>query len=142
MIIAVDFDGTLCENNWPEIGKPNWFVINRLTERRAVGDKLILWTCREGDELEEAILWCLNHGLRFDAVNGNLPEMTEKYGNDCRKVFADEYWDDKAVIASGHRVIRYIPPKMGRPDVGITHTERPRRLWMKLWKWFFGEDFW
>ena len=47
--------------------------------------------------LDKAVSWCRAHGLRFDAVNDNLPEHVRKYGNNCRKVFADEYWDDKSV---------------------------------------------
>lgn len=97
-IIAVDFDGTLCENRWPEIGQENRHVINQLIRHQADGDKIILWTCRSGQMLDDAILWCLNRGLRFNAINANLAENIERYGNDCRKVFADEYWDDKSVI--------------------------------------------
>ena len=96
--IAVDFDGCLCENKWPDIGEANQPIINELARRQAEGDKLILWTCREGKMLSAAILWALNHGLRFDAINDNLPEHQKQYGNNCRKVYADEYWDDKSVI--------------------------------------------
>ena len=96
-IIAVDFDGCLCTNVWPEIGEPNTKLIYRLKFRRAHGDKLILWTCREGALLDVALEWCRAHGLEFDAANENLPEMVERYGGDCRKISADEYWDDKAV---------------------------------------------
>lgn len=96
-IIAVDFDGTLCVNKWPEIGDQNWSVINMLKRRKAGGDRLILWTCREGEMLQAALKWCGEHGLRFDAVNNNLPERIAKYGNNPRKVSADEYWDDKAI---------------------------------------------
>lgn len=95
-IYAVDFDGTLCESIYPGIGTPNIALINHLIKRRKQGNKIILWTCRCGDRLEEAISWCMEHGLEFDAVNENLPEMIEWYGNDCRKVFADVYIDDKA----------------------------------------------
>ena len=98
MIIAVDFDGTLCENRWPEIGQENRHVINQLIRHQADGDKIILWTCRSGQMLDDAILWCLNRGLRFNAINANLAKNIERYGNDCRKVYADEYWDDKSVI--------------------------------------------
>lgn len=97
MIIAVDFDGTLCRSVWPGIGEPNMSVICYIKERKRRGDKLILWTCREGKRLEEAVEWCKAHGLEFDAVNENLPEMKRKFGNDPRKIFASEYWDDKAV---------------------------------------------
>lgn len=96
-VIAVDFDGCLCENRYPEIGNPIWPTINALTKRKAQGDKIILWTCREGEKLTEAVVWCLNHGLKFDAVNDNLPENIARYGNNCRKVWATEYWDDRAV---------------------------------------------
>ena len=95
--IAVDFDGCLCTKNWPGIGEPNHKAIDDLLRRQADGDKVILWTCRTGEQLEEAILWCRNRGLRFDAVNENLPEHQEYFGNNTRKIYADEYWDDKAV---------------------------------------------
>lgn len=99
--IAVDFDGTLCENKYPEIGKPNKKIINNLRARqRKAGTKLILWTCREGDELDEAVEWCRSQKLEFDAVNDNLPEHIEKHGNNSRKIHANEYWDDKAVTVS------------------------------------------
>ena len=97
MIIAVDFDGTLCENAWPEIGDAKYIILNAVIDARCRGDKIILWTNREGEELEEAVRWCASHGLRFDAVNENLPELKEKYGNDTRKIGADIYIDDKAV---------------------------------------------
>ena len=96
-IIAVDFDGCLCKNAWPEIGKPNLGAIGPLLHRQDKGDKLILWTCREGKALQDALEWCGRYGLKFDAVNANLPEMNAMYGNDSRKIGADEYWDDKAV---------------------------------------------
>lgn len=96
-IIAVDFDGCLCEKKWPDIGAANWDAIHALIRRRAEGDKVILWTCRDGQMLDAAILWCLNHGLKFDAINDNLESNKEQFGNNTRKVFADEYWDDKAV---------------------------------------------
>lgn len=95
-IIAVDFDGCLCKNAWPEIGAANAELINRLKFSRATGDKLILWTCREGKALDEAVAWCNAQGLGFDAVNANLPEMNAMYGNDSRKIGADWYLDDKA----------------------------------------------
>lgn len=96
-IYACDFDGTLCESVFPGIGSPNIALINHLIKRRKQGNKVILWTCRCGERLHEAVEWCKQFGLKFDAVNENLPEMIEWYGNDCRKVAADVYIDDKAV---------------------------------------------
>jgi hypothetical protein len=95
MIIAVDFDGTLCRNAWPLIGKPRRRVIRKALRRHRRGDTLILWTCREGDRLAEAVAWCAEHGLVFDYVNENAKGLVEKYGNDCRKIGADVYVDDK-----------------------------------------------
>lgn len=92
---AIDFDGTLCENAWPRIGKANIATIAFFRERKSKGDKLILNTCREGDLLEKAIVFCKKQGLTFDAVNENLPERIVSYGGDCRKISADYYVDDK-----------------------------------------------
>ena len=95
-IYAVDFDGTLCESKFPEIGSPNIKLINHLIELRHQGDKVILWTCRVGERLEKAVEWCKSYGLEFDAINENLSSQIEKWGNETRKVFADVYIDDKA----------------------------------------------
>lgn len=62
---------------------------------QAKGNKLILFTCREGKPLEDAVEWCRNLGLVFDAVNENLPEGIAEYGSNCRKVYADIYLDDR-----------------------------------------------
>lgn len=95
MIYAVDFDGYICTNAWPEIGQPNQDIIDYFKLLKRQGNKLILWTCREGELLEKAISWCALHGLFFDAHNQNLPELIGQYGNDCRKIGADYYCDDK-----------------------------------------------
>lgn len=95
-IIAVDFDGTLCENLYPKIGAPKTDVIAKLKAEKEAGTRIILWTCRSNYDLTEAIKWSLLQGLQFDAVNDNLPEMTELFRNNSRKIFASEYWDDKA----------------------------------------------
>lgn len=97
-IIAVDFDGTLCFSNWPELGEPNCHLIEYLRNWREQGNKLILWTCRAGDALERAISWCHDHHLEFDAINDNLPEVIELYGNNSRKITCDYYIDDKAML--------------------------------------------
>ena len=95
-IYAVDFDGTLCEYKWPDIGEPNAEMIDYLKCQQRFGVKLILWTCREGERLQEAIDWCKEQGLEFDAVNENLPEIIEEFGKDNRKIFANIYIDDRA----------------------------------------------
>ena len=96
MIIAVDFDGTLCEECWPEIGSPNLKLIGELIYRKSLGDKLILWTCRSDFCLAQAVKWCASYGLTFDAVNDNVQEIVDKYGSNSRKITADVYIDDRS----------------------------------------------
>ena len=93
-IIAVDFDGTLFENAWPDVGAPIEKNINKLKAEQADGAKVILWTNRVGGALDKAVNFCKEHGIHLDAVNENLPEIVQGFGTDCRKIFANEYWDD------------------------------------------------
>lgn len=93
MIIAVDFDGTIQDSN----KEPNMILINRLINYQRHGASIILWTCREGKRLQEAVLYCMRLGLKFNAINQNVPEGIKRLGNDSRKIFADVYIDDKAV---------------------------------------------
>ena len=95
LIYAVDFDGTLCENRCPDIGEPNIPLIEFLTLEQLKGNKVILWTMREGKLLEVAIDWLFEE-FNFipDAINDNHPLMKNLYGNNPRKVYADVYIDD------------------------------------------------
>lgn len=94
-IIAVDFDDTLCFSDWPNLGEPNLPLINYLQLQKNAGSRIILWTCRAGKPLEDAIEWCKHYGLIFDAINDNLPEIIELYGNNSRKITCDVYIDDR-----------------------------------------------
>lgn len=94
--IAIDFDGCLCANAYPEVGAPHWNIITAAMGEQKNGAGIILWTCREGKLLQDALAACERWGLHFDAVNDSLPSWKEFYGNNTRKVGADEYWDDKA----------------------------------------------
>lgn len=107
MIIAVDFDGTLCVDEWPDIGYPNFTLIDYLKKRKENGDKIILWTNRCGEPLENAIKWCKRYGIELDAVNENLPEIIERFGSDCRKIYADLFIDDRNFIPC---TLPYIKP--------------------------------
>lgn len=95
-IIAVDFDGTLAVTKFPQIIKPIWKTIALCKYLQKRGAILILWICRCGDDLTEAVEWCKERGLVFDYINENVPENVEKWGNDSRKIFAHKYIDDKA----------------------------------------------
>lgn len=95
-IIAVDFDGTLCGECYPQIGLPNLPLIALLKQLRMEGKRIILWTCRCGERLSDALVWCEGLGLQFDAVNENVPEVLAQYGMESRKISADIYIDDKS----------------------------------------------
>lgn len=96
-IIAVDFDGTLVEDKFPEIGEPRYEVWHDLQNAVENGAKIILWTSRDHERLKEAVEFCVERGLHFDAINSNLDECQVLFNNDTRKVYANEYWDDKAI---------------------------------------------
>lgn len=101
MIIAVDFDGILCENKFPEIGPPIYPVISAVRELIDAGHEVVLWTSRNGAELEAAVKWCEDRGLRFCAVNEPAPTNEEKYRDvypiQTRKIYADIYIDDHSI---------------------------------------------
>lgn len=94
--IAIDFDGCLCDEAYPEIGAPHWDIIAKAKQEQKNGAGLILWACREGQFLQDALDACASWGLHFDAVNESLPSWIEHFGVRSRKVGANEYWDDKA----------------------------------------------
>ena len=94
MKIAVDFDGTIVENQFPAIGREKMFAFLTLQEMQKKGHQLILWTCRTGKELEDAVAYCRRNGIEFYAVNSNYPE--EIYDESIsRKIVADYYIDDR-----------------------------------------------
>jgi len=95
-VIAVDFDGTIVEHAYPGIGKEMLFAFATLKELQNRGHKLILWTFRSGELLQEAVEYCKRNGVEFYAVNKNYPEevLTE---NISRKINADIFIDDRNV---------------------------------------------
>lgn len=101
MILAIDFDGTIVSDCFPEIGEPLIFAVESLLKLKQNGNQLILWTCRtdlpERAYLTEAVEFCRALGIEFDAVNDNLPTAPFIEKGNCRKIFADFYIDDKAL---------------------------------------------
>ena len=90
-IIAVDFDNTITNKSKPPItGTINQKMINILKKIKE-NNKLILWTCREDNELQEAINLCKQNGLEFDKINENIDDTYS------RKIKADYYIDDKNI---------------------------------------------
>jgi hypothetical protein len=96
MVIAVDFDGTIVEHRYPAIGPELPFAIDTLRQLAAEGHRLILWTVREGQYLDEAIEFCRSRGLEFYAVNRDYPEEEQERNNRfTRKLKADLWIDDR-----------------------------------------------
>lgn len=93
MVIAVDFDGTIVEHKYPQIGKTIPFAFDTLKQLQNENHTLILWTVREGELLQEAIKFCAANGLYFFAHNANFPE--EDRTTAPRKLKADLFIDDR-----------------------------------------------
>ena len=93
-IIAVDFDGELVENGFPEIGEINEYVLEKMKQKKKEGAKIIIWTCRRehsepGDEMKNFLL---ENDIPFDYINRNVPYLDFITSN---KIFANQYWDDR-----------------------------------------------
>lgn len=99
MTIAVDFDGTIVEHRYPEIGKEIPFATETLKMLIAKRHRLILWTVREGKLLDEAVEWCRQRGVEFYAVNKDYPEEDGTNNNNhfSRKIKADIFIDDRNI---------------------------------------------
>lgn len=96
MTIAIDFDGTIVEHRYPQIGREFPFAIDTLRKLGAEGHQLILWTVREGRLLDEALAFCRERGLEFYAVNRDYPEEEQDRNNHfSRKLKADLFIDDR-----------------------------------------------
>lgn len=94
--IAVDFDGTIVEDEYPRIGRPIIFAFDTLKKLQENGHRLILWTYRKGKSLEEAVKFCEKNGIVFYAVNKSFPE--EEFDSTySRKIHADIFIDDRNV---------------------------------------------
>lgn len=116
--VAVDFDGTLCADTFPEVGEPKALVIDYVKRLAAEGSKIILYTSRENGTrplLNEAVAFCKAQGIPLYAVNENPGNPhAAKIGlkpSDGRKVYADLYIDDKAINpAKIERTAEYTRP--------------------------------
>ena len=124
LIIAVDFDGTIVEDAYPEIGEEKIFAFDTLKRLQNDGHRLILWTYRHGSRLQEAVDFCKQHGVEFYAVNKN-------YKNEVmddsipRKLAADIFIDDRNIggfIGWGeiYQILtKEVPPKIERKKGGL-----------------------
>ncbi|MBV5312528.1 MAG: hydrolase [Prolixibacteraceae bacterium] len=123
MILAIDFDGTIVEHRYPAIGRIRPFAFETLKALQKKNHRIILWTHRSGDELDEAVSFCRENGLEFYAVNKNYPE--EKWNEkDSRKILADIYIDDRNLggLPSWGEIFKLICPE---EDLTSEKTTKP-----------------
>lgn len=98
MKIAIDFDGTIVEHCYPEIGKEIPFAVVTLKQLIKEGHLLVLWSVREGDLLTEAVEWCNERGIEFYAVNSDNPkEEIDTTNRASRKLKVDMFIDDRNI---------------------------------------------
>jgi hypothetical protein len=145
MVIAVDFDGTIVEHRYPEIGKEIPFAIDTLKMLIKDHHRLILWTVREGELLEAAVNWCRERGVEFYAVNRDYPE--EKFENNqnfSRKVKADYFIDDRNIggLPDWGTIYRMITRRKTWHDIIVEEVQsstlipyeemHPKRKWWQI----------
>ena len=93
-VVCVDFDGTCVMHEYPKIGAdvPNAInVLKRLNENQV---KIILWTIRSGEYLQEAANWFIERDIEIWAVNKN-PQ--QRFWSQSPKAYASVYIDDAAL---------------------------------------------
>ena len=99
MIIAIDFDGTIVEDQFPDIWKMKDGAREAINQLYADGYTIIIWSCRTGIKKARAIEWLVMQGIRFHHFNKSCPNNVAKYGGkDTRKVFANLYIDDRMLF--------------------------------------------
>ena len=112
-ILAVDFDGTLVQDKFPDIGELNTNVFERVKALQRLNIKIILWTCRTDYEngskyLTDAINFCSKNGLVFDAINDNIEDVKQLFGKNPRKILANWYLDDKNISIATCEMVQII----------------------------------
>lgn len=139
MTIAVDFDGTIVEHRYPEIGKELPFATQTLKMLIEDRHKLILWSVREGKLLEDAVEWCRQRGVEFYAVNKDFPEEDlNKNQSFSRKLKADMWIDDRNVggLPDWGTIYQMITERKTYEQVLMEHmgeaVEKPKKKW---WQW-------
>ena len=139
MTIAVDFDGTIVEHRYPEIGKELPFATQTLRMLIADRHKLILWSVREGKLLEDAVEWCRQRGVEFYAVNKDFPEEDlAKNQSFSRKLKADVWIDDRNAggLPDWGTIYQMITERKTYEQVLMEHmgevVEKPKKKW---WQW-------
>lgn len=98
MYICVDFDGTIVDHVFPEIGEPVPFAIECMQHYAKQSCKIILYTMRSNTEergyLSEAVDYLLSVKVPLFGANHNKTQST---WSKSPKVYGQAYIDDAAV---------------------------------------------
>lgn len=127
MLIAVDFDGTIVQHKYPEIGEPLEGAFETLRDLVAAGNRLVLYTCREDCKrrkyLTEAVNFCRENGVEFVSVNENAldDDFRAEHGCQRRKPYAQCYIDDSALL--GFPGWHYVRELFGLPALNHHNEE-------------------
>lgn len=142
MIIAIDFDGTVVEHKYPEIGEERPFATETLKMLIKDHHKLILWSVREGKLLQDAVDWCRERGVEFYAVNKDFPEEKVEYNNHfSRKIKADLFIDDRNIggLPDWGQIYQMIKERKTYADVlreqngeVISSSKRKKKHWWQI----------
>ncbi len=124
-IIAVDFDGTIVDDMFPEIGKPKVFAFQTLKMLQKDGHRLILWTYRFGRKLDEAVKFCRENGIEFYAVNKSFPEEILNEREASRKINADIFIDDRNL--QGFPGWGEVYQKIGNKEQETVNNAKPKK---------------
>jgi hypothetical protein len=137
MIIAVDFDGTIVEDKYPQIGKERPFAVATLKQLMKDGHYLILWTVRKGEKLDNAVKWCEDRGIRFFAVNKDYADDELDQLHHSRKIKADLFIDDRSVtgLPDWGVIYQLISQKISYED--YLHQKLTGEALRKKRKWWF-----
>jgi hypothetical protein len=137
MTIAVDFDGTIVEDKYPQIGKERPFAVATLKQLMKDGHYLILWTVRKGEKLDDAVKWCEDRGIRFFAVNKDYADDELDQLHHSRKIKADLFIDDRSVtgLPDWGVIYQLISQKISYED--YLHQKLTGEAPRKKRKWWF-----
>lgn len=126
MVIAVDFDGTIVKHRYPRIGEEVPFAIDTLKLLQQDQHRLILWSVREGELLDEAVEWCKNRGLEFYAINKDYPEEQKVHQGFSRKLKADLFIDDRNLggLPDWGLIYKMIKEKKTFAEIYSSNTEK------------------
>ena len=138
MTIAVDFDGTIVQHRYPEIGREIPFAIDTLKMLSQEGHRLILWSVREGRLLNEAVEWCRERGLEFYAVNKDYPEEERSHDHYSRKLKVELFIDDRNIggLPDWGVIYRMIKEKKSYRDILIEELNDDNAIQQPKLKWW------